>query len=171
MRFGRTRIAVIICLLAVSIGVAGNLILMNADERLSENNTAEFTATIKDVKLNTVGKYTTLEIKVNEYDTKQLIAHAEQKIDSEKVELIHTGDTVCFRVQEQWLKDTAIEALSQVEIVELRIKNSEIMSLDDCNENMDSQRAHATIAGTSVVVLLLLICGLCLRKRNESNMA
>ena len=84
MRFRKTRIAVIICLLAVSIGLSGNLILMNTDERLSENNTVEFTATIRAVKLNTVGRHTTMEISVNEYDTKLLIAHVERMIDSEK---------------------------------------------------------------------------------------
>ena len=169
MRFRKTRIAVIICLLAVSIGLAGNLILMNTDEILSENNTVEFTATIRDVKLNTVGRHTTMEISVNEYDTKLLIAHVERMIDSEKVKLIHTGDTAYFRVKKQWLKDTAIETLSQIEIGELRIKNSELMSLGDYNKSMDSQRAYATIAGTSAVVLLLLICGYYLRKLKQTK--
>lgn len=169
MRLRRTRIVVIICLLVVSIGLAGNLILMNVDERLSKNDTVEFTATIRDVKLNTVGKHATMEITVNEYDTKLLIAHAEQKIDNEKVESIHTGDTCYFRVQKQWLEDTAIETLSQVGIVELKIKNNEIVSLGDYNKGMDSQRAYATIAGVLVIILMLLICGFCLRKPKQKK--
>ena len=70
--------------------------------------------------------------------------------ESDDIKNIKVGETIKFRVKNIWAE--RLDSLSFFEIVSLKSEKKEIISVDEQNEKILSQRQQATI--TSVIMLV-----------------
>ena len=127
-----------------------NLINLNNDELLSDSNTTEFSATVTRIEILESSYEKTFVIHTKEYGDKIRIHLKTEFTESDDINNIGIGETIHFRVKNIWVEN--LDSLSFFEIVSLKSEKKEIISVDEQNEKILSQRQQATI--TSVIMLV-----------------
>lgn len=139
-----------------SISMIINLINLNNDELLSDSNTMELSATVTRVEILESSYEKTFVIHTKEYGDKIRLHLKSDFAESDDIANIGKGETIYFRVKNIWAEK--LDSLSFFEIVSLKSEKKEIISVDEQNEEILSQRQQATITS---VIMLVGVCAIC----------
>lgn len=138
-------------------GAIGLNFVMYFNYNLTEENTVEFTATIKNIDTANTGALSDVKIYVEEYNMPLYMTSTLcESIDLYEISNLETGDKVHFRVE----KNTA----QQIEknnifcpIVSLKTTEKEILSLNSYNKYMRDASFPARIAAIIITIFFLLM--------------
>ncbi len=142
------------------VGVLGVLISMNRLDNQTEDNTAEYKATISSIEITEFSKYHQIKIFTNEYDS-YLLTTADisgEYIDVEKIKSLQRDEDIIFRIEKS--KVNQFDNVQFINIVSLKTDDKTIFSLNNYNNYMSISSKPAKIAGV-VVAMLLLFASVC----------
>ena len=155
----RITIVVLIFLWLFCFGMMGLVFIMNAVETLSEENTTEFTATVKSVEMKGEGTHEYGIVYSEEYGDKLSTYSIRGIIDISDLKNIKASQIVFFRVQNIWIGQW--EEMSFIPIVSLRTEEKELASFRQYNEHTASSLLLATITASVISLILFLVAMHC----------
>ena len=155
MKRKKTTVVFLILSLIVFFGCLANIIVVNAIEIPSEENTTEFSATVKSVEMIEEGAYESWGIYLEEYYGPLTVSTRRGVIDMDDLNSMKPGQIVFFRIENVWLKNFEEQPFHTV--VSLRTEDREIASLSDCVERIMDRNNGVTIVGVISMLISLLI--------------
>lgn len=157
----RKKIIIIMSLaLVFCMGMICNVIvIIKSNEGLSEINTTEHRATIKNYEINGTDNEKIGTLYTDEYNGRLLISHLEEVVDMNAFSNLQAGQTIYFRIQSVW-EDKLLNNFGEndfIYIVSLRTNETDIMPLSNYNKIVNSERNAGITAGIVVSILLLFV--------------
>lgn len=142
------------------IGSVAGLVVANTVEKLSDRNTTQFMATVKNVEIEGSGDDEYGRIHTEEYGDKLIILNIREIIDMNDYNSLHGGQTVFFRIENIWVD--LFKEMSFIHIVSLKTSEKEVVSLNNYNEYLDNQHFLITITSIVLGTFFLLVSVYCI---------
>lgn len=152
----KTLTVVMVICSVLSIGMIGLAITVDHVFVQTEDTTALYTATVRNVDITDTGKQIFADIYVEEYNAYLGISsNITPNIDMSAVKALDAGETIFFRIEkdetEMW------DEVIFLNIVSLQTEEKEIFTLEEYNTCMKNAVKPAKIVGFVVAVLLLFV--------------
>lgn len=157
MGYKKTKRFIRIISLVFFFGVIGIIISLNSVDKLTTQNTKEFDAVIEKIELTDTGESLYITIYTKEPDKQlNLSTSVSKKISKSKIESLHKGDIVFFRIENDMINQFENSGFGN--IVSLKTPEKEILSLDDYNKLIHEPVSIARKACIVVALVFLSIC-------------
>ena len=154
------KILIIISVL-LFVGSLGCAIFMFDVDKQTENTTTSYTATVKNVEINT--ETTSAMIYTNEYATcLHITSNIGKNIDLEDLRNLENGQTIYFQIENSYTQ--LLDEVAFLAATSLRSDEKTIFSLEDYNNYMQHQAFPARIVCGIVATVSLLATILCWQK-------
>lgn len=145
---------VIVFALLNLVGMGGIILLVIDSCNLTESNTVEYCATVKDVFVKELDNKTTITITTEEHGNSWRILNQISKHLGNSVEKINTGQKITVRISDD--KTEIINSGFFIDIVSLKVENEDIFTLEEYNSYMQQAWTMPIIAG---IVFMFGIAG------------
>ena len=164
----RKKMMIVVLILAAVffIGTVGVLVHIDRDGKLSVENTALYTVTVRGVQITGTSQLPSVEIDTEEYTNSLYVAATVVKnIDLRLLEKIKPGQKVFFRIKTS--KCGLLNNAEFIDVVALKTNEADIFNLPQYNRFFNQAAYPAKISGVVVAGLFLLLqaCMLVLLKK------
>lgn len=154
--------------LILFVAMIGLIVSMNKMDKLTEETTSSYTATVIGVDVVDTGVDVFAEIQTKENSTSLYIsANICKKIDIDEIRNLRNGQTIFFRIEN--IKKQQMNTVEFINITSLKTDTKEIFSLEEYNKCMHSSVYPARIAGIIIASLFLSISILCYLKNQKTE--
>lgn len=136
---------------------------MSEIDKLNENNTTLFTATVNRVDVIDSGDGIFAKIYVNEYDTcLQISTNICKYIEIDDICKLKNGQTIFFRIEN--IKVEQMNIVEFINVVSLKTNTKDIFSLDEYNKYIYNSAQPTRIASIIIALLFLFTSLFCFLK-------
>ena len=148
---------IVLCFsLFLIIGMLGSLFFLQEDLSLTEENTAEYTATVKDIKTWNVTNDTYINILTEEYGSALMVnLSVSNKMGASFLSDLSIGDEISFRIRNR-MKES-LETKHMGDIVALHTAEREYFSLSTYNELMRKDAVPTKIAAITISAIAFVV--------------
>ena len=134
----------------------GLIISMSKIDKLNEDNTTLFTATVKSVDVIDTGDEIFAKIYVNEYDTcLQISTNICKYIEIDDICKLKNGQTIFFRIEN--IKVKQVNKVDFLNIVSLKTNIQNIYSLGEYNNYICESAYPTRIISTTMALVFLFV--------------
>lgn len=151
---------VLVCSIFFFLVTIGIFIFMFQVDRITEDSTTFFSATVIKTEIINSGKNKYVEIDTEEYKCNlYLSVNISKNINMNKIIALKEGEKIFFRIEN--IKVKQMNFVDFVDIVSLKTETDDIFTLNDYNYFMRISARPARIANIIVALILLVVSVLC----------
>ena len=127
----------------------------------SEENTINFEATIKSIKIDEANEV--ISIVSKEYQT-EIVVFTKNILDLGSIDGLIVGETIYFRIEKEWKSQFTNDELEIISIVTLETSEIEIVTFDSFNAKMKKDKEKVKTTGIVLACIFALGAGICFLK-------